>query len=95
MSMANALQDFLAAAQILIIRGDAPEVDQWSAAIGAWYAPGRMIFGIPRDAADLPAVLAAKSAMDATVAYVCNGMTCSAPLTDLDAVLRTLTLRIA
>jgi len=49
-----------------------------------------MIFAIPRDAADLPPALAAKSATAGTVAYVCTGMTCSAPLTDLDAVAREL-----
>jgi uncharacterized protein len=95
MSLANALDDFLAAAQILIIRGDAPAVDQWAAAVGAWYAPGRMIFGIPRDAAELPAALAAKGAAAGTVAYLCTGMTCSAPLTNLESVLRALALRSA
>jgi uncharacterized protein YyaL (SSP411 family) len=55
----------------------------------------RMIFAIPRDAAELPPALAAKHATADTVAYVCNGMTCSAPLTHLEAITRELTLRIS
>jgi uncharacterized protein YyaL (SSP411 family) len=43
---------------------------------------------------DLPPALAAKRAGPGTVAYVCTGMTCSAPLTDLEAVARELKLRI-
>ena len=94
MSMANALEDFLAATQILIIRGDAPQLERWSAELGALYAPSRLIFAIPRDAMGLPPALAAKRAGPGTVAYVCTGMTCSAPLTDLEAVARQLELRI-
>jgi uncharacterized protein YyaL (SSP411 family) len=94
MSLVNALEDFLASTQILIIRGDAPQVERWSAEIGALYAPTRMIFAIPRDAAELPPALAAKRAAADTVAYVCIGMTCSAPITDLGQVARELTLRI-
>ena len=94
MSMANALQDFLTSVQILIIRGDAPRIAEWSAKIGALYAPARMIFAIPRDAEELPPALSTKRAVAGTAAYVCTGMTCSAPLTDLGELARTLALRI-
>lgn len=94
MSMANALEDFLTSVQILIIRGDAPRIAEWSAKIGALYAPARMIFAIPRDAEELPSALSTKRAVAGTAAYVCTGMTCSAPLTDLGELARTLALRI-
>ncbi len=94
MTLANALEDFLVSTQILIIRGDAPQIERLSAELGALYAPTRMIFAIPRDAEELPAALAAKRATADTVAYVCTGMTCSAPLTDLNAIARELALRI-
>jgi uncharacterized protein YyaL (SSP411 family) len=87
-TLVNALEDNLTALQILIIRGDAPEVGRWSAELGALYSPQRMIFGIPRDAAGLPAALAAKRAAADTVGYVCTGMTCSAPFGDLGAIVR-------
>ncbi|MEP6886670.1 MAG: thioredoxin domain-containing protein, partial [Gammaproteobacteria bacterium] len=63
MSLLAALEDYLDSVQILIIRGDATEVARWSAEIGALYAPGRMIFAIPRDAGALPPALAAKSSV--------------------------------
>jgi uncharacterized protein YyaL (SSP411 family) len=94
MCLLNALEDFLESTQILIIRGDAAETARWSADIGALYAPGRMIFAIPRDAGELPAALAAKSAAAGTVAYLCTGMTCSAPLDDLPSIARELALRL-
>jgi uncharacterized protein YyaL (SSP411 family) len=94
MSLVNSLEDFLAATQILIIRGDPPELERWSAQIGALYAPTRMIFAITRDAAELPPALAAKRAVADTVAYVCRGMTCGAPLSDLSSLARELNLRV-
>jgi hypothetical protein len=92
MSLVNALEDHLAAVQIVIIRGDAPQVEHWSSSIHRVYAPTRMIFAIPRDAAELPPALAAKRAMAETVAYVCNGMACSAPLTELGEIARQLAI---
>jgi uncharacterized protein YyaL (SSP411 family) len=89
MTMANALEDLLAATQVVIIRGEGAEVQKWAAQLAALYAPSRLIFAIPRDAAGLPPTLAAKSAAH-TVAYVCTGMTCSAPLGDLNEVAREL-----
>jgi uncharacterized protein len=94
MSLLNALEDFLTSMQILIIRGDAPEIQRWAAELGALYSPTRMIFAIPRDAADLPPALAAKQATAGTVAYVCTGMACSAPLTDQREIARELILRL-
>jgi uncharacterized protein YyaL (SSP411 family) len=95
MSMANALEDFLTSTQILIIRGDAAPVEHWAASLRSLYSPTRLIFGIPRDAAGLPPALAAKHAAADTVAYVCTGMTCSAPLTDLSEIARKLKTRVA
>lgn len=93
MSLVNALEDFLASMQIVIIRGDAPQAEHWSASLSALYAPARLIFAIPRDATDLPPALAAKHAAADTVAYICTGMTCSPPVADLSGIAREFTLR--
>jgi hypothetical protein len=95
MSLLNALEEFLTSAQILIIRGAAAEAARWSRELGALYAPTRMIFAIPADASGLPPALADKRAAGATVAYLCTGMTCSAPIADLDEIARKLALRVA
>jgi uncharacterized protein len=94
MSLVNALEDFLSSMQILVIRGDELSTAQWAQDLGALYAPTRMIFAIP-DNAQLPPALAAKSARSHTVAYLCTGMTCSAPLADLQEISRALKLRVA
>jgi uncharacterized protein YyaL (SSP411 family) len=94
MAMLNALEDWLCAPQILIVRGAQGAVENWSRQLQAWYAPQRMIFAIP-DTAELPPALAAKRAGSVTVAYLCEGMACSAPLTDLESIVRELKLRLS
>jgi uncharacterized protein YyaL (SSP411 family) len=94
MSYLNALEDFLATMQILIIRGEASEAQRWADQLKGLYAPLRMMFTIPEDAANLPEALAAKSAHTSPVAYLCTGMTCSAPMHSLQEVSRHLTLRL-
>jgi len=90
MSLVNALEDFLSSMQILVVRGDAADAALWARELGALYAPTRMIFAIPRDAPDLPAALAEKRALRDTVAYLCTGMTCSAPMLSLAEITRAL-----
>jgi hypothetical protein len=90
MSLVNALEDFQTSMQIVILRGDAADVARWSDTLSAVYAPTRMIVAIPRDAAGLPPGLAAKQALAGTVAYLCTGMTCSAPIGDLNEIAREL-----
>ncbi len=82
-SLLNALEDYLAPMQILIIRGPLSEANRWSSTLGAAYVPTRMIFAIPSDAAELPPALAEKRAGTQTLAYLCTGATCSAPLSSL------------
>jgi len=94
MSLLNALEDFLASMQILIIRGNAAEAQMWARNLGALYAPARMIVAIPNEASGLPAALADKRGGAVTTAYLCTGMTCSAPLTDLGDLARKLAARI-
>ena len=47
------------------------------------YSPRRLAFAIPSDASGLPEALAAKAPRDGTVAYLCRGESCSAPLSTL------------
>jgi uncharacterized protein len=93
MSMMNALEDYLVSPQILVIRGNAGAESGWARGLGALYAPTRMIFAIPSEATSLPAALAEKCPVGEVVAYLCSGMTCSAPLTNLQQLSRELTLR--
>ncbi|HEY0745865.1 MAG TPA: thioredoxin domain-containing protein [Steroidobacteraceae bacterium] len=79
MSLVSALEDFLSSMQIVVIRGERDGVEQWAQDLSRLYAPTRMIFAIPADA-ELPPLLAAKRAGSETLAYLCSGMSCSAPV---------------
>jgi hypothetical protein len=81
-----ALEEHLQPPEIVVIRGPESEAAQWRDALCAIYAPRRLVFAIPQDAKDLPASLAQKQASDATVAYICSGMTCSEPMRSLAAL---------
>jgi uncharacterized protein YyaL (SSP411 family) len=94
MGLVNALDDFLESTQIVLIRGPTARATQWARELGALYAPTRMIFAIPEDTSALPPALAAKRAGAVTTAYVCTGMTCSAPLTELRDIARRLAARL-
>jgi uncharacterized protein YyaL (SSP411 family) len=81
-ALVTALDEYLDAPEIVIIRGEAKEAAEWARNISAIYAPRRMVFAIPAEA-ELPAGLVTKQAQDSTIAYLCKGTTCSAPLASL------------
>ena len=83
-AMLVALEEHLDPPQIVIVRGEASK--SWQHQLDRVYAPRRLIFAIPSDARDLPAALAEKKPMGDTVAYVCTGMSCSPPVTTLEAL---------
>ena len=82
-----ALEEILSPPQIVVIRGEANEAAQWRNEITKMYAPGRLVFAIATDAENLPTVIAEKHACTETVAYLCEGTTCSPPLQSLAALL--------
>jgi uncharacterized protein YyaL (SSP411 family) len=83
MSLVSALEDFLSSMQIAVIRGEKDRAEQWAQGLSRVYGPTRMIFAIPADA-ELPPPLAAKRAGNETVAYLCSGMSCSAPMANFE-----------
>jgi uncharacterized protein YyaL (SSP411 family) len=82
-SLVEALDEYLAAPEIVIVRGPADEAARWQREIGRLYAPHRLVFAIPADAPDLDPAIADTRAGAGTRAYVCRGTTCSAPLESL------------
>jgi uncharacterized protein YyaL (SSP411 family) len=94
MSLLNGLEEHLNPPDIMLIRGSEAQVAAWSLQIGALYAPRRMLFAIPDDAQQLPPGIAEKKPGAGPVAYLCTGTTCSAPMTELEHIVRELKLRI-
>ena len=82
-TLLTALEERLRPIEVVIIRGPEAEAARWRDELAILYAPRRLVFAIPDDAADLPAALAEKRAALQTVAYVCRGMTCTAPIDSL------------
>ena len=80
-----ALDEFLDPPEIVVIRAAPGELETWRARATAGYAPRRLVVAIPDDASDLPALLAERAPRGSPVAYVCEGHTCDAPITEFDA----------
>jgi uncharacterized protein YyaL (SSP411 family) len=86
-TLLTALEEYLENPEIVIIRGEPPEIDRWRDAVRRIYAPRRMVFAIPADCADLPGALAERAARETgTIAYRCLGSHCSLPFENLDAL---------
>ena len=82
-TLITALDEYLEPPEIVVIRGadnEAAEAADWAAAVGAIYAPRRLVFAIPANAADLPGALQDRAAGESTVAYLCRGTQCSLPM---------------
>ncbi len=82
-SMLTALEEYLEPGDVVIIRGSGDELHEWHRLAGIVYNPSRQVYAIDRDTDNLPDVLAAKTMIDGTTAYICAGNTCSEPITDI------------
>jgi hypothetical protein len=89
-SLIMALDELTAPPVIVVLRGPREDLDTWRAELDKLYDPRRFVAAIPSDATGLPAGLAAKVPQGQSVAYVCRGMTCSAPLGTLGDLIREL-----
>jgi uncharacterized protein YyaL (SSP411 family) len=78
-TLLRALEELLTPPKLVVLRGTAAELAPWQRKLGGSYEPHRLAFAIPTDAV-LTGLLAARAAGEQPVAYVCEGMTCRAPL---------------
>ncbi|MGH8228341.1 MAG: thioredoxin domain-containing protein [Steroidobacteraceae bacterium] len=80
-SLLLALEEHLHPPQIVILRGESPELERWRAELAKRRAPHRIVLAIPAtETPSLPAALAEKAPRGRAVAYVCRGTVCSAPI---------------
>jgi hypothetical protein len=89
-TLAMALDELTAPPAIVVVRGPGEDLDTWRCELDKYYDPRRFVAAIPFDCQDLPPGLAGKTARSGTVAYLCRGMTCSAPLSTLAELVREL-----
>lgn len=86
-----ATEEYLSPVQTVALRGDPSALEDWHRLCARPYAPRRLSFAIPADAADLPGILRERRPQGECVAYVCTGTRCAPPVTrpaDLAAVLQ-------
>ncbi len=89
-SLLMALDEFTDPPAMVVLRGAGADVATWRAELDKYYDPRRLVIAIPDDASGLPAALADKRPRERAVAYLCRGMTCSAPMTALGELVREL-----
>ena len=70
--------------EIVILRGPSGALADWVGRLGA--NPRRMVLALPNGTSGLPPMLA-KPESDAVNAWVCRGVTCSAPTANIEDLL--------
>ena len=89
-SLLMALDELTEPPTIVVLRGTSDDLAVWRGELDKLYEPRRLVLAVPADATELPAALADKRPQPGTVAYVCRGTTCSAPLATLGELVRML-----
>ena len=84
--LAQALDEALAQPSTLILRGQPAALAEWAAALAGEYLPGTLVLAIPDGVAGLPPVLDKPAREAAVTGWLCRGMTCLEPSSDLAAL---------
>ena len=86
-TLLNALEENLTPPEIVVLRGDAEEIEVWRSSAAKIYAPSRLIVAIPESENQLPGLLAERKAIAGeTVAYRCVGTHCELPVKSWQAL---------
>jgi uncharacterized protein YyaL (SSP411 family) len=85
-TLLRALEELLDPPKLVVLRGERDELRPWQRKLSQAYEPHRFVFAIPNDA-KLSGLLAQRVPRDKAVAYVCEGMTCRAPVELADGTL--------
>ena len=90
-SLATALEEYLAPPQIVVLRGERRAAAEWARALAHRYRPDALVVAIPDGMAGLPAALDKPLPAGGRVnAWVCRGVSCLPALSDLAELERTL-----
>ena len=89
-TLLQALEEYLRAPEIVILRGPPAVLVEWQRQLATIYAPRRMVLAIAEDTVNLPAALLAKVPLPGGTAYLCHGSSCSPPLGSLAELIKEL-----
>jgi len=82
-AMAIALDEFLEPPKVLVLRGKTQALAEWRAALAREYLPDTTLLAIPDGAKGLPAPLDKPARAEPVNAWLCRGVTCLPPISDL------------
>ena len=89
-SLATALDEHLVPPQAVVLRGEAGALAKWQRALAARYRPDTLVIAIPANRTGLPPVLDKAAPAGGVNAWICRGVTCLPPVSDLADLERTL-----
>jgi hypothetical protein len=89
-SLATALDEYLSPPQTVVLRGEAGALAKWQRSLAARYRPDTLVIVIPAGRAGLPPVLDKAAPAGGVNAWICRGVTCLPPISDLAQLERTL-----
>ncbi|HUG98459.1 MAG TPA: thioredoxin domain-containing protein [Gammaproteobacteria bacterium] len=90
-ALLDALEEQLDPPEIVIVRGAPKRAADWARTARLVFAPRRLVFEIPADAAELPPALAEKASPETGArAWICRGTTCLPPVDTLATLTTTL-----
>ena len=75
---------------VVVLRGERSRLPDWRRALRQVPDPARIELSIPSGECNLPAVLDKPSATDDVNAWVCRGVTCSTPVSQVSGLLEVL-----
>jgi hypothetical protein len=82
-ALAIALEEAIAPPTVIVLRGPRPQLAAWRAELAPEHRPQRVLVAIDDAEADLPPALDKPAAPGRVNAYVCRGVTCLAPVSEL------------
>jgi uncharacterized protein len=86
-SLLSALQDYLKPPDLVILRGEPDELAAWNLIAARHYLSNTYVYAIANGAKLSPA-LASKQAVGSASAYICTGVVCQNPITDITSYQR-------
>ncbi len=89
-SLLTALEETLAPPRIVVLRGDARALGEWQRALTTRYRPDMLVIALRGSVSDLPPALAKPAPASGVNAWVCQGVSCLPPASDLGTIERLL-----
>ncbi len=89
-SLATALDEYLSPPRTVVLRGESGALEGWQRALAKRYRPDMLVIAIPAGRAGLPPVLDKAAPAGGVNAWICRGVTCLAPISDLAELERAL-----